>query len=319
MIKVGHEVTYNKLDKNNIPSATIQSGEIVEISTQLCGGDWLNSKEDLWQPSKSNGPNLAVVIKINDALPGDTLKVEILDIVPKELGYTGFAGWRTKLPGQIWPDAKNWDIVTKTVTIGHEGVHWSKELTLPLQPMIGTIATAPADEPLSNAYAYPNGGNMDVQEICKGTTIYLPVLVEGALLHIGDCHAIMGDGEIPHGGAIECQATVTLKVTVEKGYKSKQWIRLENDEYIMTIANETKIKDSFIGATRELIYWMVEDYHFTPQEAYLLLGQVLEARCTMLHGDDEPFSPYIAKIKKRYLVADRNSEWRDLWEKSELQ
>lgn len=310
MIKVGHEVTYNKLDKNNIPSASMNSGDIIEIKTQLCGGGWLNSIDDLWDTTKSKGPNLTVVVKINGAEVGDTLKVEILDIVPDHLGYTGFAGWRTKLPGQIWPEAKNWDVVTKTVSIDSEGVNWSKNLKLPLQPMIGTIATAPAGEPESNYYAYHNGGNMDVQEVCKGTTLYLPVSVDGALLHVGDCHAIMGDGEIPHGGAIECKATVTLKVTVEKGYKAKQWIRLENDEYIMAIANENKIKDSFIGATGELIHWMVDDYGFTPQEAYLLLGQVLEARCTMLHGDDGPFSPYIAKVKKKYLIADEESVWK---------
>ena len=62
---------------------------------------------------------------------------------------------------------------------------------------------------------------MDVQEICPGTTIYLPVEVQGALLHVGDCHAIMGDGEIPHGGAIECQAEMTLKVELLENYKAK--------------------------------------------------------------------------------------------------
>ena len=41
-------------------------------------------------------------------------------------------------------------------------------------------------------YAYENGGNMDVQEVTNGTTIYLPVNVEGALLHVGDCHAAGG-------------------------------------------------------------------------------------------------------------------------------
>lgn len=305
MISVSHEVTYNTIDRNNAPSAIVKSGEIVEIHTQLNGGDWLKQKDDLWDPTKSKGPNLAVVIEVEGAKENDGLKVEILDIVPESLGYTGFAGWRTKLPSQIWPEAANWDVVTKTVEIKSDYIQWSKQLQLPIQPMIGTIATASKNEVQSNYYAYHNGGNMDVQEICKGTTLYLPVEVDGALLHVGDCHAIMGDGEIPHGGGIECRAKVVLRVTVEKEYKAKSWLRLENEEYIMTIANENKMKQSFIQATRELIYWMIEDYHFTPQEAYLLLGQVLEARCTMLHGDDGPFSPYIAKVKKKYLKAER--------------
>ena len=120
----------------------------------------------------------------------------------------------------------------------------------------------------------------------------------------------MGDGEIPHGGAIECQALLTLRARLIKGYRARKWIRMENDEYIMTIANNIRIKDSFCEAAHELIDWMVDDYGFTAQEAYLLLGQVLEARCTMLHGDDEPFSPYVCKIRKEYLKPQKDSIWK---------
>ncbi len=137
--------------------------------------------------------------------------------------------------------------------------------------MIGTIGTAPEGEETLNNYAYHHGGNMDVQEVCEGATVYLPVNVEGALLHVGDVHAIMGDGEIPYGGGIECAARLTMEVRVIRGYKAKNWLRLENDEYIMTIANETGIKDSFCAATHELIDWMMDDYGFSPEEAYLLL------------------------------------------------
>ena len=300
---------YNTMDKEHAPAGTVKSGDTVRIQTQLQSGSWLNSLEDRWGPSKSKGPNLCTVVRIEGAEPGDTLVVEILDIVPERLGYTGFAGWRTPLVGQILPEGKEWGTVTHTVEIDEDGIKWSPELTIPLQPMIGTIGTASAGEPQTNKYAYHNGGNMDVQELCAGATLYLPVEVEGALLHVGDCHAIMGDGEIPHGGAIECAAEVTLRLSVQKGYRAKEWLRAENDTYLMAIANEIKIKDSFCGAVRELIRWMCEDYGFTPQEAYLLLGQVLEARCTMLHGDEVPFSPYVAKINKKYLKPCKSFDW----------
>ena len=297
---------HNTLDRAHPPAATVKPGETVRIETQLQSGDWLNSVGDRWGPSKSRGPNLCTVVAVEGAEPGDTLVVDILDITPGKLGYTGFAGWRTPLVGRILPEGKDWGTVTHTVEITEEGVLWSPELTIPLRPMIGTIATAPAGEPQTNRYAYHNGGNMDVQELCAGTRLYLPVEVEGALLHVGDCHAVMGDGEINHGGAIECAAEVTLKLSVRKGYAAEEWLRAENDEYLMTIANETRIKDSFCGAVRELIRWMCGDYGFSEKEAYLLLGQVLEARCTMLHGDDGPFSPYVAKIRKCWLKPDRN-------------
>ncbi len=300
---------YNTLDKAHPPAGVVKSGETVRIETQLQSGDWLNSIEDRWGPSKSRGPNLCTVVGVDGAKPGDTLVVDILDIVPAKLGYTGFAGWRTPLVGQILPEAKQWGTVTHTVEITDQGILWSPELTIPLQPMIGTIGTAPAGEPQTNKYAYHNGGNMDVQELCAGARLYLPVEVEGALLHVGDCHAVMGDGEINHGGAIECAAEVTLKLSIQEGYAAREWIRAENEEYIMAIANENRIKDSFCGAVRELIRWMCDGYGFSAQEAYLLLGQVLEARCTTLHGDEGPFSPYVAKIKKSWLKPYRYFDW----------
>ena len=293
---------YNVISKDNIPALTVEENEIFKVETELNGGTWLNSINDLWDPSKSKGPNLTTVIKVENAHVGDTLAVEILDIEPDILGYTGFAGWRNKLSQLIYPN--NWDVVTKTVEIKDGLINWSNNLKIAIKPMIGTIATASKNEIQSNMFAYLNGGNMDVQEISRGTTIYLPINVEGALLHVGDCHAIMGDGEIPHGGAIECKAVCTLRVKLLKGYKAHKWIRLENDDYIMTIANNDKIKDSFCESCHELIDWMVDDYNFNPKEAYLLLGQVLEARCTMLHGDDCPFSPYICKINKKYLKSE---------------
>ena len=308
MKTAGKDNVYNHFSRDNLPALTVSDGETFKVETQLHGGAWLNSLSALWDPSKSRGPNLCTVIAVEDAHPGDTLAVRIIDVRPGRLGYTGFAGWRNKLSQLIYPN--DWDVVTKTVEIRDGYVEWSDQLRLPVRPMIGTIATAPAEGQQTTQYAYENGGNMDVQEVTSGTTIYLPINVEGALLHVGDCHAILGDGEIPHGGAIECQALVTLQVSLIRGRKGNKWIRLENDEYIMTIANRTGIKDSFCQATHELIDWMCEDYGFTPQEAYLLLGQVLEARCTMMHGDDEPFSPYVCKIRKEYLKPQENAPWK---------
>ncbi|MBR3265347.1 MAG: acetamidase/formamidase family protein [Erysipelotrichaceae bacterium] len=307
MRKATRDRVYNTLSKNNKAAISVKSGETFVVETQLNGGDWLRNIDDLWDPSKSRGPNLCTVIEVEDARPGNSLAVHIIDVKPGELGYTGFAGWRNPLSQLIYPN--NWDVVTNTVRIKDDYVEWSDELKLSIMPMIGTIGTAPAAEDQTTKYAYTNGGNMDVQEICPGTTIYLPVEVQGALLHVGDCHAIMGDGEIPHGGAIECQAEMTLKVELLENYKAKKWLRLENEDYIMTIANNDRIKDSFTEGCHELIEWMCEDYGFTPQEAYLLLGQVMEARCTMLHGDDSPFSPYICKIRKQYLKPDKKAIW----------
>lgn len=288
---------YNKHSPHNKPSLRVREGEIFKVETELNGGPWLKSLDDKWHPSKSKGPNLCTCIEVINAEPGDILAVEILGIEVDKIGYTGFAGWRLNLCQQILPN--DWDIVTKTVAIEDNYIQWDENIKLPIEPMIGTIGIAPADREISNAIAGHHGGNLDVQEVKKGSTIYLPIYVDGALLHIGDVHAIMGDGEINNGGGIECRSEVTLRVSTKSKPQTMEWIRMECSEYIMAIACEDDIKESFCAATRELILWMCEDYNFSKKQAYLLLGQVLEARCTVFVN--ETYS-YICKIPKKYLL-----------------
>ena len=310
MKTIGSEKVYNTHDKHNQPSAVVDVQEIFRVRTELNGGDWLKTLEDEWAPGKSKGPNLSVCIGVKGAKVGDILAVDILEIIPEEIGYTGFAGWRNLLSQKIYPN--NWDIVTKTVSIKQGKILWSSQLHLPVIPMSGTLGTAPAGEAVSNYYAGPHGGNMDIQEVCAGTTVYLPVNVDGALLHIGDMHAIMGDGEINHGGGIECRGTVTLRVRLLHEQKQHHWIRLENNQYIMAAACLPDLSEAFYQATQELIHYMCEDYDFSPPEAYLLLGQVLEARATLILAENDAPKSYLCKIAKKYLRPDPDFRSRNI-------
>ena len=76
------------------------------------------------------------------------------------------------------------------------------------------------------------------------------------------------------------------------------WIRIENQDYLMGVACEESVDESFYAAARELLYWMVDDYGLSEAEAYLLLGQVMEARCTQFVN---PTRSYICKIARKYL------------------
>ena len=96
MIHVGKERVYNTLDATHEPAATVAPGSVVEIETQLNGGDWLNGVDDLWDPSKSRGPNLATVVAVEGARPGDTLVVEVLDVTPDRSATPASRGGETR-------------------------------------------------------------------------------------------------------------------------------------------------------------------------------------------------------------------------------
>jgi len=297
MQTLSRTTTYNFHSRNNPPQLTVKPGEIFLAQTELCTGNWLNSLEDTWTPEKSNASNPTVCVAIEGALPGDMLAVEIIKVVPDKVGYTGFANNPDNLPNKVIK--RDWGLNVKTVAICDQYVHWSNKLKLPIAPMVGTLGTAPTDKDIKNTFAGPHGGNMDVQEVEAGSTIYLPVEVEGALLHIGDAHAIQGDGEINGSGGIECRAEVTLRVSILPRPQNFRTPRIENADYIMTVGCESEIHASFHLACEQMINWMVSDYGFSINEAYLLMGQVMEARNTQFVN---PTCSYVCKMPKRYLM-----------------
>jgi acetamidase/formamidase len=153
-------------------------------------------------------------------------------------------------------------------------VYWTEDFPLPYQPMIGTIGTAPEVE--STMEAGPHGGNMDLPDLTTGNTLYLPVFVEGALLHIGDAHAVQGDGELC-GTAVEMPAEVSLTVGLIKN-KTIGWPRIESADYIMAVGSRRPLEEAVRIAFRELIQWLHSEYGFDRMDAYNLCTQVARIR-----------------------------------------
>jgi len=171
-------------------------------------------------------------------------------------------------------------------------------LSIPIKPMIGVVGLAPEFESRSNAWAGEWGGNFDIQEITTGATVQIPINHDGALLHIGDMHAIQGDGEICGGGGIETGGTVMLKCKAEKISNFMKWPRIINDEYIMTTAQGKPAEDAFRIALSEMLLWLENDYGIDKKEGFMLLAQILEARVTQFVN---PTYTYLLKVKKKYL------------------
>jgi len=219
---------------------------------------------------------------IEGAEPGDTLIVHLDRITPSR--PTGSAStvvapnvvdpWearrlpeRTQAEWRIDVDQNTATLLTPETRLGR--------LTLPLAPMLGCFGVAPADgEAISTATSAQHGGNMDYRGFTAGVTAYFPVFVPGALFHLGDGHAVQGDGEIV-GTGIEISMEVEFTVRLQKG-KRIGWPRGETPEHIFTVGNARPLDQALQHATTEMLHWLAEDYHLDARAASILLGQCVE-------------------------------------------
>jgi amidase len=287
------------LGREHPPVATVAPGARLRMETELNIGDHLHSPQDAFDVSMVNLPYVNPVtgpVAVEGATPEHALAchVEAMELVPP--GFTalvpGFG------PFVDWIRRRDFGVHSRVVDVQDGEVLWDDRTRIRVSPMVGTIGTAPLLESISTIDNGPHGGNMDVQEIGPGATLYLPVAVDGGLFFLGDCHAVQGDGELCGIGAIEIRTRTTVTLDLRPRPEEMGWPRLETDEHIAAIASARPLEDAFRIAVEELVGWMVADYGFTAPDAVLLLGQVAEARCTQLVN---PKYTYIAKIAKRYL------------------
>ena len=172
-----------------------------------------------------------------------------------------------------------------------------KRLEVPLSPMLGRVAVAPAGEEAWGGLWPGNfGGNMDVSDVREGATVYLPVFHDGAYFYFGDGHALQGDGEIC-GSGLETTMEVTFQFELIKG-KKIAWPRIENDEYIMTVGSVRPLSDALRIAAVEMVEWLENEYKFDRWDAYQTVSQLAVMRVGNMV---DPNYSVAVKIPKRLL------------------
>jgi amidase len=298
MQRATKDILYFEIGPDNEPTLRVSPGEEFEVETQLNPGPWLDDhpeREMLRQKLRGGNPSSGCIY-IEGAMPGQVLSVNIGEIDLDPVGFTNYWGSTGAMPGWMGPSGVGEQ--KKVVHIREGKVIWSEMLELPVAPMLGVVGVAPASTRWSNTWAGQWGGNMDIQEVTSGATVHIPIYVPGALLHVGDMHAIQGDGEICGAGGIEAGGRVKISCDLSIKPESMSWPRITDETHIITTAQAKPAEDAFRLALVEMILWLEEEYGFTRGEAYLLLGQVLEARCTQFVN---PTFTYVCKVNRKYL------------------
>jgi amidase len=181
--------------------------------------------------------NVTGPIFVEGAEPGKVLRVDILD-----LEITGEEGRIVAIPGKGCFKERIDEITTKTVKIDKHFVYFSENLKIPVNPMLGKIGVAPEEGEIPSGNPGPHGGNMDNKQIRRGSSVYLPIFVEGAFLGVGDAHALMADGESIVSG-VETEAEATLRCEVVDGLNLTHPVVVDGNE-VMTVADGKTIEEA---------------------------------------------------------------------------
>ncbi len=271
------------------PVLTINPGETVCFETQDCYAEQIDydKKEFSLLDMKRNNP-VTGPLCVNGAEPGDVLKVEIHDIIPDDHGVMC-----VRLGCGVYEVE---GCHCRRFPIKDGVIYFDEGIEIPVRPMIGVIGTCPA-KPCDTQSPGPHGGNLDIRDLRAGSTIYLPVSVPGALLAIGDCHAVQGDGETAIC-AMEMSAKVIVKVDLIKGGTDIPTPFIETKDAIFTTHADRSLDAASVTAARKMHRYVMQKAGLTDAQASMLLSLVGNLRISQVVN---PLKGCVMEFPKKYL------------------
>lgn len=264
------------LDPEAAPAITIESGDELEVETW----DAFEGLRDAaaFEAKADKGPATGP-IAVRGAEPGDALKIEFLSIVPKAaegaahmvMSNRGFLDEQFTEPGCL------------SIAIAGDAAVLPCGIRLPLRPSMGFVATTPEYRQSTASDSGPYGGDIDMQELVSGSTLYLPVIVPGGLLALGDCHAVVGDGAVAGTGA-ECASDTVIRVTLEKGVRLAM-PRALTPEHVVVLSYGQDLGAAMRDAVGQMVDYLSQEKGMAPYDAYTLLSLAGDIRVSRTFRD----------------------------------
>lgn len=265
------------------PILTVDSGDSIAFSCLNSG--WRTAEHEVF-PDRDDeldaGHALIGPVEVRGARAGQTLEVEIDAIRIGAGGVTQAAGFSTPLNERL--GVEDGETVTLLWSLDADSKigRTDSGREVMLQPFLGVIGMPP-DEPGIHSTAPPRscGGNVDCKELVAGTTLYLPISVDGALLSAGDGHAAQGDGEVSQL-AIEAsveRAQLTLSIRDDLPLVNPvAW----TPEAWLTFGFDEDLDEAAALAIEGMLELMEREHGLERREALALASVVVDLRVTQL-------------------------------------
>ena len=296
--------THSRWNRSLEPRIEIASGDTVHMECVDSSGSQVRpgmAVEEFLAIDRGRIHALTGPIFIRDSAPGDTLAIEVL-----EVSHKGW-GWSSVIPGLGFLKERFADPFLFHWTLDDRVTRSLSPAIVPLRPFCGVMGVAPAEDGEFRTRPPGSfGGNMDVRELCAGSTLYLPVLNRGALFSAGDAHAAQGDGEVCING-IECPANVTLRFHLHRHQPLPGPLIESTDATLpdtaadswMVVESSPDAAAAARAATSRMIDLLADRWGFSPVHAYLLCSVAMKLRLSQVVN--EPMFTVSAAMPKQVL------------------
>jgi len=293
-------VFYRNYSSIETPVLNLVSGDTIKTSTVDASGTDKNSKKVTWGGNPLTGPFF-----IENSMPGDVVAIKIISVkTNRSWAFSGRSIVDNALETNYLTNKKNeridnaWLINTDSsflkMEYPSEGL---KKYRIPLTPFLGCVGVASSfGTGISSRESGNFGGNMEEKTITNGTTLYLPVSVQGAFLYFGDGHAAQGDGELT-GNAMETSMDIEFIVELLKN-QNQNIPRAESKDFIKSIGIAATLDQAMKIATTDLTRWLETEYKLKEPEAAMIMGFSVEYEIPDLVGLNISVT---AKIRKNVL------------------
>ncbi|MDR3737557.1 MAG: acetamidase/formamidase family protein [Terracidiphilus sp.] len=303
-LEINAQPTHSVWDRSIPARLHAEPGDTVEFECVDASGAQVKpgmSVEDYLKIDRARIHSLTGPIWVEGAEPGDVLQIDVLATRHSGWGWTsvveglGFLKDRFQTPYLF-----HWNLegeVTRSLA----------PAVVPVRPFLGVMGVARADNgSFRTRPPGPFGGNLDVRELCAGSTLYLPVYNKGALFSCGDGHAAQGDGEVCING-IECPLDASLRFHLHKRQPLAGPIVESSDatapdsiaDSWVVVETGSDLADAARAATNRMIDLLVSRWGFSDVNAYLLCSVALKLRLSQVVN--EPIHTVSAAISKQIL------------------
>jgi len=255
----------------------VKSADVARDAREIAASDLPNGPDD--GPHVVTGP-----IAVAGARPGDVLKIDVLELLPRTpYGFVSSRHGYGALPGEL-PEgtASVWQFC-ETGLAGGRLVSWmaardGRRAYFPLDPFLGLMGVAPAtEEPVPSVPPGDHGGNIDVKWARVGSSLYLPVSVDGALFYTGDPHYAQGNGEVALT-ALEASLRATVRLSVLSGPAATAAVGslrtpvLESASHWIPTGLDVSLDEAMRRCVRNAVTFLVERFGFERSTALAYLS-----------------------------------------------